>query len=115
MSDNTNDSNDGCPVELALDVISGKWKGHILHHLLSNTLRFSELRRLMPQVSQKMLTKQLRELEADGIISREVYPEVPSKVEYSITAYGSTLEPIIVALRAWGIKHHELHPRSNND
>lgn len=101
------DCNLGCPVEAALEIIGGKWKGVILYHLLSETIRFNQLRRLMPEVTQRMLTRQLRELEANNLISRKVYPEVPPKVEYSITEYGKTLAPIIYALQAWGLQHLE--------
>jgi len=101
------DCNEGCPVEAALNVIGGKWKSIILYHLLEKTMRFNELKRLMPGITQRMLTKQLRELEAEQLISRKVYPVVPPKVEYSMTAYGETLAPIIHALRDWGIKHME--------
>ena len=99
------DCNQGCPVEAALEVIGGKWKGVILYHLLSETMRFNALRRLMPEVTQRMLTKQLRELEADNIIKRKVYPEIPPKVEYSMTQYGKTLAPVINALQVWGSQH----------
>jgi DNA-binding HxlR family transcriptional regulator len=91
-----------CPVEVAVDVIGGKWKGLILYHLISGTKRFNELRRLMPKTTQRMLTLQLRELEKDGIIHREVYPEIPPKVEYSLTNFGETLKPIIFSMRDWG-------------
>jgi len=101
------DCNLGCPVEAALEIIGGKWKGVILYHLLSETMRFNQLRRLMPEVTQRMLTRQLRELEADNLISRKVYPEVPPKVEYSITEYGKTLSPVIYALQVWGLQHLE--------
>lgn len=107
MAHSKYDCNLGCPVEAALEVIGGKWKGVILYHLLSETMRFNQLRRLMPEVTQRMLTKQLRELEADNLISRKVYPEVPPKVEYSMTEYGKTLAPIIHALREWGLQHLE--------
>jgi len=99
--------NQGCPVEAALKVIGGKWKGVILYHLLSETMRFNELRRLMPEVTQRMLTKQLRELEADNLISRKVYAEIPPKVEYSMTEYGKTIAPVIHALQIWGAHHLE--------
>lgn len=95
----------GCSVEAALDVISGKWKGVVLFHLSDATLRFNEIRRLVPTVTQRMLTRQLRELEADGVIHREVYPEVPPRVEYSLTDYGRTLLPIIASLVQWGDIH----------
>ena len=84
-----------CPVEATMDVIGGKWKVIIIHHLLDECKRFSELRRLIPQVTQRMLTSQLRELERDGIVHREVYPQVPPKVEYSLTELGKTLEPVL--------------------
>ncbi|GMQ87999.1 MAG: winged helix-turn-helix transcriptional regulator [Gammaproteobacteria bacterium] len=93
--------NIGCPTEAALEVIGGKWKGVILYHLSSGTKRFNELQRLMP-VSQRMLTTQLRGLENDQIVHHQVYPEVPPRVEYSITEFGCTLEPILKVLQAWG-------------
>lgn len=99
------DCNQGCPVEASLEVIGGKWKGIILYHLLTETIRFNELRRMMPEITQRMLTKQLRELEADNLVSRKVYAEVPPKVEYSMTKYGKTLAPVIHSLQAWGSKH----------
>ncbi|WP_298772334.1 helix-turn-helix domain-containing protein [uncultured Shewanella sp.] len=105
------DCNLGCPVEATLNTIGGKWKGVILYHLLTKTHRFNELDRLMPSITQRMLTKQLRELEADNVILRKVYPEIPPKVEYSMTPYGQTLAPIINALHAWGIQHLESTPR----
>ena len=99
------DCNLSCPVEATLQVIGGKWKGVILHHLLSETIRFNQLRRLMPEITQRMLTRQLRELEADGLISRKVYAEVPPKVEYSMTEYGKSLAEVIGTLREWGSQH----------
>lgn len=74
----------------------------VLHHLLGGTLRFGELRRRMPGVTPRMLTNQLRELEADGLIERVVYPQVPPKVEYSLSPTGRSMEPLLHALRAWG-------------
>jgi DNA-binding HxlR family transcriptional regulator len=91
-----------CPVEAALDVIGGKWKPLILWALGDNVMRFGELQKGLPGVNAKMLTKQLRELEEDGVISRKVYPEVPPRVEYAITEFGRTLIPILQALCAWG-------------
>ena len=91
-----------CPVEATMDVIGGKWKIIIIHHLISETRRFSELRRLIPQVTQRMLTSQLRELEKHGIVHREVYPQVPPKVEYSLTELGKSLEPILRVMHDWG-------------
>ena len=94
--------NFGCPVEAALEAIGGKWKGVILFHLQDGTKRFNQLRKLMPDVTQRILTKQLRELEADQIIQREVFPEVPPRVEYSLTRFGETLGPILSSLQQWG-------------
>lgn len=94
-----------CGVESSLEVIGGKWKGVIVHHLLSGRKRFSELQRLMPNVTQRMLTRQLRELKRDGLLRREVFPEVPPRVEYSLTPRGRTLEPIIRLLKQWGDEH----------
>lgn len=91
-----------CPVEVTLDVIGGKWKGVIIYHLLNDTRRFNEFRRLVPGISQRMLTLQLRELENDGIIHREVYNVIPPKVEYSLTQFGQTLSNIIIQMREWG-------------
>ncbi len=96
----------GCPVEATLAVIGGKWKGVILYHLMSGTKRFNEFRRLMPDITQRMLTLQLRELEKDGIIHREIFKEVPPKVEYSLTEFGRTLEPIIKLMRDWGEQYN---------
>jgi DNA-binding HxlR family transcriptional regulator len=93
---------DACPTETALDLIGGKWKGMILYYLCSGTKRFNELMRLIPGITQRMLTKQLRDLEANGIVNRKVYPEVPPKVEYSLTSMGKTLEPIVRELEKWG-------------
>jgi DNA-binding HxlR family transcriptional regulator len=94
-----------CPVEVSLDKIGGKWKPLILWHLGERTCRFGELRRLIPNVTEKMLTEKLRELEADGLVRREVYKEVPPKVEYSLTPYGRGLDEILQQLCSWGERH----------
>lgn len=94
-----------CPVEAALDVIGGKWKPLILWALGDRIMRFSELQKALPGVNTKMLTKQLRELEEDGVITRTVYPEVPPRVEYAITEFGRTLIPILQALCNWGAEY----------
>ncbi|RXK12688.1 transcriptional regulator [Halarcobacter mediterraneus] len=99
-----------CPVETALDILAGKWKILILWYLRRETLRFSELQRMLPKVTQKMLVQKLRELEKDGIIHREVYPIVPPKVEYSLTEYGETLKPILKQMYLWG----EIHKKKLN-
>ena len=97
----------GCPIEAVLDVIGGRWKAVILYHLLKGTHRFNELRRAMPRVTQRMLTRQLRELEADGLINREIYAEVPPKVEYSLTEMGHSLKPIMGVIQKWGAANLE--------
>jgi DNA-binding HxlR family transcriptional regulator len=95
-----------CKVNKALDIIVGKWKPIILLHLFENsTMRFNELKRSMPGITQKMLTQQLRELEEEDLVHREVYPQVPPKVEYSITEHGKTIEPILEAMHEWGAAH----------
>lgn len=96
------DCSPGCSVEAAIGLIDGKWKSVILFHLLDGTLRFNELRRHIPGVTQRMLTNQLRELEEDGMILRKVYAQVPPKVEYSLSPLGETMKPILLALKAWG-------------
>ena len=94
-----------CPVERGLDLISGKWKAVILFRVLEQKRRFNELRRLLPSVSQRVLTNQLREMEGDGLITRTVYAEVPPKVEYSVTELGRSLEPVLSALMTWAMSN----------
>jgi DNA-binding HxlR family transcriptional regulator len=96
------DCDEGCPVEAAIDIIGGKWKSLIIYHLLERHHRFGELQRLIPSISQRMLTAQLRQLEEDGIVHRKVYRQVPPKVEYSLTETGESLRPIITQMRDWG-------------
>jgi DNA-binding HxlR family transcriptional regulator len=91
-----------CPAEATLNVIGGRWKIPILWHLSEGTRRFSELQRSMPGITQKMLTQQLREMEKDGIVHRRVYPQVPPKVEYSLTTLGRSLEPVVESMCKWG-------------
>ena len=95
----------GCPIEALMEAVGGKWKPVILYYLLGGTRRFGELKRLVPGVSQRMLTQHLRELEADGIVHREVYKEVPPKVEYSLTELGRTLEPVLLTMNEWAEEH----------
>ena len=93
---------DNCPVEATLDLIGGKYKALILWHLSEGHLRFSELRKVITTATPKMLTQQLRELESQALIHREVFAVVPPKVEYSLTELGQSLMPILVAMRDWG-------------
>ena len=92
-------------VEAALRVLGGKWKVLILWHLVGQTRRYGALRRLMPDITEKMLIRQLRELEQDGIISRTNYQSIPPRVEYTVTDYGQSLYPILGALCQWGWSH----------
>src|ERR1051326_3424717 len=95
----------GCPAESAVEVIRGRWKLMILHELCNGTVRFGELRRALKGVSEKMLTQHLRELERDGIVTRVAHAGTPPRVEYSLTAAGGDLKPILDALHAWVIAH----------
>ncbi|MEK4425063.1 winged helix-turn-helix transcriptional regulator [Solibacillus sp. FSL K6-1523] len=104
MKNETNPNH--CQVVTALNTFVGKWKPIILLHLfVDGTLRFNELRRRIPDVTQRMLTLQLRELEEQDLITRVVYAQVPPKVEYSLTKYGETLGPLMIALNEWGGNH----------
>lgn len=94
-----------CPVSLTLQKIGGKWKPIILYIISHKVKRFGEMYRMIEGISKSMLTSQLRELEADGIISRTIYPEIPPRVEYEMTEFGLTLRPIVVAMREWGLDH----------
>ncbi len=99
-----------CAIELTLLVIGGKWKPIILWHLFRDgTLRFGQLKKTMPNITQKMLTQQLRELEADGMVDRKVYPQVPPKVEYSLTELGESVSPLLEKLCSWGHKFERRH------
>ena len=92
-----------CPVEAILTVIGGKWKVLIIWHLRELALRFGELKRQMPaSLTQQMLTQQLRELEADGVVHREIFAQVPPRVEYSLTEFGRSLQPVLHAMSQWG-------------
>ncbi len=94
-----------CPTEATIAAIGGRWKIIILWHLYGGKLRFSELRRKVPGISQKMLTEQLRELESHGLVTRTVYAEVPPRVEYAATPLGESLRPVITAIGDWGRMH----------
>jgi len=93
------------PVERALKVIGGRWKAVILCHLFDRSKRLSELKRLFPKASQKVLIQQLREMEEHGVVHREIFKEVPPRVEYSLTKLGLTLHPVLTALCSWGYRH----------
>lgn len=98
-----------CPVEATLELIGGKYKALILWHLSEETLRFSELKKLIPNATPKMLTQQLRELEANLLINRQVFPVIPPKVEYSLTELGKSLMPVLVSMRDWGASYMRSH------
>ncbi len=94
-----------CPLEATMEIIGGKYKGVIIGHLINKTLRYNELQKLISHATPKMLIQQLKELEADGIIKRKLYPVVPPKTEYSLTQRGETLIPTIIELNKWGMNY----------
>jgi len=93
------------PMEVTLEVIGGKWKALLVYRLLSGALRFSELKRQVPGITEKMLTQQLRELERDGVLNRRVFAEVPPRVEYCVSEHGRSLQPVLAAMCQWGRQH----------
>lgn len=97
-----------CPVETTLTLIGNKWKVLILRDLMPGTRRFGELKRSVGSISQKVLTSQLRDMEADGLVQREVFAEVPPRVEYSLTPLGKSLKPVLDSLQIWGEGYKEL-------
>ena len=97
--------NHPCPVETTLNIISGKWKGIILYRLLGGKKRFNELKRLIPNVTHRTLTLQLRELERDKVVKRTIYAEVPPRVEYELTTIGLSMSPIIQSMYNWGLNY----------
>ena len=99
-----------CPIRCTIDVVGGKWKPLILFYLKNRTMRFNELRRMIPDASHKMLTQQLRDLEKADIIQRRIYPEVPPRVEYSLSENGQTLRPVLSAMAEWGQKYRQQRP-----
>ncbi len=101
-----------CPVELPLSAIGGKWKVLILWRLMDGTLRYSELRRALGDITHKMLAQQLRELEADGLVVRTVYPVIPPHVEYSLSEAGDRIRPVIGAMAEWGMAYGEPVPEA---
>ena len=96
-----------CPVETGLELIGGRWKARILWKLHNRTMRFGELRRELTGITEKMLAEQLRELERDELVTRQVYPEMPPKVEYSLSSFGQTLSPVLEKLAEWGTQNRE--------
>jgi DNA-binding HxlR family transcriptional regulator len=96
-----------CPIQIIVDMIGGKWKLSILYQLFQGTKRYGELRRLVPKATERMLTLQLRELENAGIVLRTVYPEVPPKVEYSLTELGLSLAPVLTTMLDWSEKYSQ--------
>ena len=102
-----------CAVETTIKMIGGRWKVLIIRELIMGVKRFGELQRSLPGITQKMLTQQLREMEEDGIVHREVYLQIPPKVEYSLTALGESLKPILCKMHEWAIKNH-LHQMDEN-
>jgi DNA-binding HxlR family transcriptional regulator len=96
-----------CPVSFAMSLIGGKWKCIILYHICDGPMRFGALRRSMPSITQRMLTLALRELEADGLVNRDVRQVVPPHVEYSLTALGEELKPVLASLQEWGLSYFD--------
>ncbi|WP_028778048.1 winged helix-turn-helix transcriptional regulator [Shimazuella kribbensis] len=99
-----------CPIETVIHVLGGKWKPRICRHLIESTKRFSDLEKLIPAVSQKMLTQHLRDLEREGVIERTIHPVVPPKVEYALSDYGKTFIPVLEVMSIWGQNHIERKP-----
>lgn len=114
ISTMTNCTNNPCPVETTLNIISGKWKGVIIFRLLGGKKRFNELQKIIGNVTHRTLTLQLRDLENDGIIKRTVYPEVPPRVEYELTPLGQSMKPIIQSIFDWGVSYQELNNNSDS-
>ena len=98
---------DQCPIEVGLNILSGKWRFHIIWHISKGPIRFNELQRLLGTITTKTLTSQLRELEEQGIVKRTVYPVAPPKVEYTLTDLGETMRPVLKALCDWGTYYKE--------
>lgn len=107
MSETVSKNESHCPVATTLALIGGKHKALILWKLLEGTMRYSELRRAVPEATPKMLTQQLRDLESDGLITRTVYPVVPPRVEYALTEEGESIRPILTAMYRWGTQYLE--------
>jgi DNA-binding HxlR family transcriptional regulator len=102
--------NISCPISATMSILGGKWKSVILWYLKDGPQRFTALKKLIPECSLKMFNDHLKELESDGVLKRQVFAQVPPKVEYSITEYGMTILPIVLQMRQWGVKHLVKHP-----
>jgi len=105
---------DNCPVKAAIDVIRGRWKPSILWELSRGTKRFSDLQAALPDITAQVLTVQLRQLEADGVVIRTVYPQIPARVEYVLSEHGSKLSSVMEQLDAWGTRHLERQARKRS-
>jgi DNA-binding HxlR family transcriptional regulator len=103
---------DNCPVKAAIDVIRGRWKPSLLRELRDGTKRFTELRAALPEITAQTLTLQLRQLEADGVIVRTIYPEIPARVEYELSEYGHGLSKVMEELEAWGEEYLRRQPQN---
>lgn len=99
-----------CPVSRTVKVIGGKWKPLIIYHLSEGVRRNGQLRRAIPEITQKMLTQQLRELEGDGLVEREIFPVVPPRVDYRLTDLGKSVLPILDAMASWGVANEDMFP-----
>ena len=104
-----------CPVETTLMLISNRWKAMILRDLFTGTKRFGELKKSLTGISQKVLTENLRAMEADGLLTRRAYPEVPPRVEYTLTEMGESLRPVIAAMFDWGLEYKKRHNSPTNE
>lgn len=102
----------GCPTEQTLDLISGRWKAMVIYWLLKGDRRFNQLQRDLSGISHRTLTKQLRELEADGLVERHDFSENPPRVEYRLSTLGQSLEPILLAMHEWALAHPQSHGRN---
>lgn len=107
ISEASGPNGDPCSLQSTIELIGGKWKGVLLYHLIGGPKRFNEIRRLCPEITQRVLAIQLRDLERDGLVHRKVYPQVPQKVEYSLTEWGKGLETALMNIKRWGEAYHE--------
>lgn len=112
--DKTKSSKYNCYFELTLDIVGGKWKPIILYYIgINKVVRYGELKKAIPSINERMLTRQLRELEADQIIKRKIYPQIPPKVEYSLEPIGEEVISILEELKNWGVKYNDLYKKAD--